>query len=150
LKKLLLERKPSTATECEGFLSFNNELLTTIERPWIEHVHPGGKPFESCVPVGTYRIIYHTRKNGDVVPALINEELGVYYTAEERDHERGRYLILIHIGNWVEDVVGCIAPGLAKGDSHKGPMVKGSKAAMQKIMDYLDGDDAILEIKWIH
>ena len=63
--------------------------------------------------------------------------------------EGGRFLILMHIANWSHNVEGCIGPGIWKTDSDDGPMVKSSKAAMKKIMDYIDGDDAELEIRWI-
>jgi hypothetical protein len=149
MKKLLLERRPTTATECEGFLSFDKEILATIERPWVPFDTPGGKPYESCVPDGVYDLHYHTRPNGDEVVALINPLLGVHYLEEDVPDQGGRFLILLHKGNWVDDIVGCVAPGLSFGGSSRGPMVKSSKAAMSRIMDYLDGDTATLEIKYI-
>jgi hypothetical protein len=149
MKNLLLERRPTTATECEGFLSFDREILATIERPWVPADTPGGKPFESCVPDGMYDIHYHERPDGSVVPALINPLLGVHYLEEDLPDQGGRYLILMHVGNWVTDVVGCVAPGLSFGTSPQGPMVKSSKAAMKRLMNYLDNDTATLEIRYI-
>lgn len=157
MKKLLLERRPTTATETEGFLSFDKEILATIERPWIPADTPGGLPFESCVPDGTYTLIPHTRPDPDPtddkppqeVVALVNESLGVYYLKDDRPNDVGRYLVLIHIANWSFNVVGCIGPGLAFGPSAKGPMVKSSAAAVRRVMDYINGDDAELEIRWI-
>ena len=150
MKDLLLERKPTTATETEGFLSFDKEILATMERPWIPADTPGGLPFESCIPDGIYKLIPHTRPDGKEVVALVNEELGVYYQKEDRPNGVGRYLILIHIGNWVSDIVGCVAPGLSKGDSARGPMVKNSAAAMRRLMDYLgDFEDARIVVRWI-
>lgn len=148
MKILLLERKPSTSSHTEGFLSFGDEILATIERPWVGGAL-GGKPFVSCVPNGIYQLRPHTRPNGDECLALVNPELGVYYLEEDRVGGIGRYLILIHVGNWVEDIVGCIAPGLSKGDSERGRMVRSSKAAMKRIMDYVGGDSAIIDIRWI-
>ncbi len=146
---------PTTATETQGFLSFGNEVLLTIERPWIPTDTPGGKPNESCCPDGRYKLIPHQRPDkddgtpGDHVVALVNESLGVYYLADDRPDGVGRYLILAHIANWVHNVIGCIGPGLSKGPSAQGPMVKSSRAAMSRLMDYIDGDDAELEIRWI-
>ena len=150
MKKFLLERKPTTATECEGFLSFGKTILATIERPWLPHPdQPGGTPFQSCIPDGTYELRPHTRPSGKESLALINPALGVYYEQHEVPDDGGRYLILIHAGNWVTDIVGCIAPGLSKGDSPQGRMVKSSAVAMQKVLSYAQGDDAELTIKWI-
>ena len=151
MKHILLERQSSTATETQGFMSWPGTVLATIEQEWREDPdRPGGESNNSCVPTGKYRLIPHTRPGGKKVVALINEDLGVYYLAEDRPiYEGGRYLILIHIANWSKDVIGCIGPGIGKANSDNGPMVTSSKAAMKKLMDYIDGDDAELEIRWI-
>jgi hypothetical protein len=156
MKKLLLERQPSGAAETQGFLSFPGHILATIEQEWRrDPARSGGESNNSCVPVGTYRLRPHQRPDkddgtpGDHVVALINEDLGVYYLKEDLPPEGGRYLILLHIANWSHNVVGCIGPGTGKKDSDQGPMVTSSRAAMNEIMDYIDGDDAIIEIRGI-
>lgn len=149
MKHLLIERLPTTPTHTEGFLSWKGGLGATIERPWIDDGTPGGKPRESCVPAGVYKLRPHTRPDGKKVVALVNPDLGVYYLEDDLPAEGGRFLILIHIANWVKDIVGCIGPGIWKTDSTQGRMVKSSKAAMKKVMDYIDGDEAELEIRWI-
>lgn len=140
MKQLLLVRESPTATEIRGRLTVGSKVLYTIERPWIPTA-PGGKPRESCVPAGTYRLCSHTRPNGDGVFALVNPGLGVYYLDEDRPSSVGRFLILIHAGNWVTDVVGCIAPGTGRGVNNRGPMVTGSRDAMEIITNYIDDDD---------
>ena len=149
MKHLLLERQPTTSTHTEGFLSFDDEILATLERPWIDEGYPGGKPFESCIPNGIYELISHARPDGKMAVALVNPELGVYRYEEDRSEGEGRYLILIHIGNWVHDIVGCIAPGLAKTTSPQGHMVTKSAKAMGRIMNFIDGDEAEIEVRWI-
>jgi hypothetical protein len=146
VKKLLLTRDSASPTEVQGSLVFNGLSMHTIERPWIP-TDPGGKPFQSCVPAGRYWLRPHTRRNGDEVLALVNPGLGVYYLDSDRQGV-GRYLILIHVGNWSTDVVGCIAPGLGKSDSDKGPMVTSSRSAMTVLMDYIGGDAALIDIVW--
>ena len=65
-----------------------------------------------------------------------NEVLGVWEQDEERDtKEWGRYLVLIHPGNTVKDVVGCIAPGISGTEDS----VIDSRKAMLKIHTALDG-----------
>ena len=83
----------------------------------------------------------------DVV-ALVNEGHAVYYMNEDRVGEVGRYKVLLHTGNWSTDVVGCIAPGRLRSASGKGPMVTSSRATMKKVMEYIDGDAAVLNISW--
>lgn len=151
MKHILLERQPSGVAETQGFITWPGVTLCTIEQEWREDpIRLGGESNNSCVDVGKYRLIPHTRPDGKEVVALINEDLGVYYLAGDRPDEGGRYLILIHIANWRHNVIGCIGPGIGKRrHTAKGPMVTSSKAAMKKLMDYIDGDDAELEIRWI-
>jgi len=137
MKRLTLTREASTDTETMGRLSFNDTTLHTIEQEW-RPTAPGGEPNNSCVPAGTYQLISHTRPGGKKVVALINPGLGVYYEADDRPNGVGRYLILIHVGNYSTDIVGCIAPGLGR----SGQMVTSSRDAMKKLMAYIGDDDA--------
>ena len=127
-------------------LTFGGVAMHTIELPWIP-TDPGGKPEKSCVPAGRYQLIPHTRANGDEVRALVNHGLGVYHYAAERPHRVGRYLILIHVGNWVTDIIGCIAPGLDRTVTDAGPMVTKSRKAMSALMNWLGNDCAEILIK---
>ena len=130
-------------------MSFPGTILATIEQEWREVDRPGGESNNSCVPDGIYKLRPHTRPDGREVVALVNPDLGVYYLEEDLPPEGGRYLILCHIANWSHNVVGCIGPGIGKADSPQGPMVTSSKKAMKKLMGYIDGDEAELEIRWI-
>jgi len=135
MRELTLERYCYSDTETEGKLWLStDEYVYTLERPWIAGL-PGGMPFESCVPDGSYELLEHTRpRTGDRVLALRNPDLHVYYSDQERAGRPGRYLILIHSGNWVEHVVGCIAPGLSRTIADNKRMVRSSREAMAKIM----------------
>ena len=145
MKRLTLQRELYSDTETQGVMVFGTTTLYTIEQEW-RPTAPGGEPNNSCVPAGLYRLKDHQRPNGDGVVALLNSGLGVYYGPGDRPSSVGRYLILCHAGNWVKDVVGCIAPGLSRATSDQGPMVTSSKAAMKKLMEYIDGDAAEIEI----
>ena len=116
--------------------------LYTIERPWIPYeLFRGGKPRESCVPNGTYQLDAHRRPSGATVPILSNPDLGVYMYAEHRRRELGRYLILIHSGNTVAHVVGCIAPGVRR---LRPGFVANSRDAMRQVWDaFVDGDTTL-------
>ena len=149
MKRLLLERQPSGVKETQGFMTWPGVTLCTIEQEWREVDRPGGESNNSCVPSGTYKLRPHTRPDGKEVVALVNPDLGVYYLEEDLPPEGGRYLILCHIANWSHNVVGCIGPGIGKADSEDGPMVTSSRTAMRKLMNYIDGDEAEIEIRWI-
>lgn len=106
-----------------GWMHYNGLKLATIERPWIPvREHKGGKPRESCVPDGNYKLIRHSSNQFPDVVALINEELDVYYQPSNRP---GRYTILIHQGNWVRNVIGCIAIGMRHG------VLQGERAVLE-------------------
>ncbi len=120
-----------------------HQPLATIERPWIQSATKGGRPYESCVPDGSYDLVPFTRSNGDEVVALVNKSLGVFVNEDDLDPERGgRFAILIHAGNWTKDVVGCIAPGMTHAIDENEHMVQRSRDAMKIIMDAL-ADDSI-------
>ena len=96
--------------------------------------HLGGKNFESCVPDGTYELIpFSSEKHPDSY-ALLNMALDVSIL---QSAEPGRWAILIHSGNYVKDVVGCIAPGLTADESH----VWNSRKAMDRIRDLVASDE---------
>lgn len=109
--ELFLDRFSYANTETEGNLSVASFKLATIERPWVPHDTPGGKPFESCIPDGEYSLDPWKRPNGHEVYILSNPDLGVF---KEKGDGVGRYLILIHVANWVINVVGCIGPGTSR------------------------------------
>lgn len=116
------------------------KIADTIEKPWEDN-----QPFISCVPHGTYELVPFTRSNGDHVYALYNPDLDVYVDADERPNDNGRYSILIHIGNWSQELMGCISPGEAIGiGRYKGRstsperlMVYKSSAACKKLFDLI-------------
>ncbi len=141
-------------TDCtRGILKIGTNSFQTIERPWIAFPDgPGGTPFESCIPDGDYHLRNYTRPSGKKALILSNSDKGVYETIqdmeqgardmEQGDKEQGRYLILIHPGNTVDDVVGCIAPGLTGSDR----FVSNSRKAMLKILRLLEGYEHTIQI----
>jgi len=144
MPQLHLVRFSYSPTETEGFLYLDDgSRLFTIERPWRSSA-PGGMPFESCVPDGTYSLVPHVRSNGDEVFALWNPDLHVWHTPQERNGRPGRDLILIHAGNRIDDIVGCVAPGLARTIHNNHRMVTRSRAAMQRIMS-VDYESIVIE-----
>jgi hypothetical protein len=148
MRRLVLEREIATPRATQGILRLGNlgTTLYTLERPWVPEA-PGGAPSVSCVPAGVYKLIPHKRPNGDNVVALVNRGLGVYYLPNLRPSGVGRYLVLIHPANWVDQIEGCIAPGYGRMSSSRGPMVTESKKAMKLVMDYIGHDIIELEIQ---
>lgn len=114
-------------------------VLHTIERPWIHTPeHRGGKKFESCVPGGRYRMVPHESNRFGKTWALVNPDLDVHH----HDTGSGRYAILIHVGNRVADVVGCIAVDM---DSAPGIVLQ-SKKAMTILRKLVPWEEHTLDI----
>lgn len=104
----------STATL--GLMRFGDLQLATIERPWIANpAGPGGMPRQSCIPDGTYTLASHNSQHFPNTFILSNNVLGVYTQPGliPAGQGWGRSAILIHAGNTVQDVIGCIAVGAA-------------------------------------
>lgn len=132
---LILKRYAYMHSCTLGALGVGDHALFTIERPWIRHTEIGGMPFQSCIPDGEYTMTPYTRPNGDDVYLISNPDLGVFVNAADRPDGVGRYKVEIHSGNWVDDIVGCIAPGLMYKIDYKGRhMVTSSRAAMRVIL----------------
>lgn len=106
---------PGKEEDFEAFECF------TVERPWL-----GNKPFESCIPIGEYSIVLGRFNRGG-------------YPAYEVTDVPGRSLIKIHRGNTMNDLLGCIAPGLALGCINGVWAVTNSREAFSSFMEAMDG-----------
>ena len=129
-----LTRYESTSSGTFGVMTFDGLTLQTVERPWLNN-----KSFESCIPAGEYKLEPFTRPNGDNVYALVGGSVSLH-----KEDGFKRYLVLIHAGNYMTDVVGCIAPGLTRHES----MVTSSRNAMGKLMAHLAGGEHSLIIEF--
>lgn len=94
--------------------------MQTLELPWINNERR-----VSCIPKGVY--VCH---------------LGMYnkggYAAYEITEVPNRSEIKIHIGNYLADILGCIALGTDRDKTI--PAVWRSKKAFNQFMDYLNGE----------
>jgi len=140
---IMLTRHSYSPTETMGVLQVGELELHTIERPWIPDEQHGSRPNESCVPDGEYRLVPHSSERFPDTWALVNPELKVFHYGGQA----GRSAILFHVGNYVEDVIGCIAPGVARLIVRSRLMVTKSTEAMQELREALSGDDHRLIIK---
>lgn len=133
MKKLTLLRTVSSDKGTLGILYYNNDILCyTLELPWKDN-----KTSISCVPCGTYRCeLWNSPKFG--------------MTYELQDVP-GRSKILIHKGNWVTDINGCVLVGMQQSildGSNNRYSVFNSTEAFRKFVKILDGDIGFdLEIK---
>lgn len=139
---LTLTRYAYLPTVTLGRLRAGSLVLFTLERPWIANPDgPGGKPRESCVPDGGYTVRPHDSEKFPGTYALTNGSLGVYYQQRPDGQTWGRTAILIHAGNRVADVIGCIAVGRSYRLLEGTHAVLDSRRALEELRELLGRDD---------
>ena len=82
------------------FILPSGREVYTVERPWV-----GNRPTVSCIPEGRYTL----RQRDSAVVSRTTR--GAYQRGWEVCDVPGRSLIMIHVGNTMDDLAGCIAPG---------------------------------------
>jgi len=109
---MILTRFAYTADATLGWLEHAGLKLATIERPWLPNpAGPGGVSRQSCIPDAEYAVEHFTGERFTDVFRLSNPAVGVFPSVVPAGQAWGRASILIHSGNFVSDVIGCIAVG---------------------------------------
>ena len=126
MKTITLNRFLSTE---KGTLGFIKELeIFSLELPWKNNEHN-----TSCIPTGSYNISdYHS------------DHFKVAYKLSCVPNREG---ILIHRGNAISDIKGCIIVGTNADFRNEGYYVWSSNQAFDKLRNYINNDHAILTIK---
>lgn len=119
---ITLERYAYTPFGAFGRLIMPEFQCFTVERPWLNNM-----PRESCIPEGEYEMVLGMYNRGG-------------YAAYELIGVPDRSLIKIHIGNTMDDLLGCIAPGKALGYLEKKWAVTSSKKAYGEFMTAMDSE----------
>lgn len=105
-------------TQTIGKLTGPGINLVTMELPWLNNERR-----QSCVPEGTYKCTPRS-----------SAKYGKHFLVNSVPN---RDAILVHVGNFKSDLLGCIAPGLTftdlNGDGNVD--VTSSKAAMKQLLD---------------
>lgn len=77
----------------------------TLERPWLDN-----RPNVSCIPKGTYPL--RKKRGGTYYRSYSSPERFGHPYVVEVAKVPGRSAILFHGGNTIEDIEGCILPGV--------------------------------------
>jgi len=127
MKRLELKRFSLNQKRTLGdlFLMEDNQILLmlkTLELPWLNN-----SPKVSCIPVGQYKAKMHT-----------SPKFGWCLWLQDVP---GRSGILIHQGNYTDQILGCILPGIIHDDINRDGItdVKYSNVAMEALKFYLQG-----------
>lgn len=131
----LILRRGYTPRGVFGQLETLQRSYLTLERPW-----EGNKAFVSCIPEGVYTL--RKRRSGVVEDTTDGE----YLEGWEVTNVPGRTYIMIHPANTMDQLEGCIAPGLGTGvlpDRNQDPQwaVLNSYAAFKMLMEDLEERD---------
>jgi hypothetical protein len=134
-RELFLDRFAYTPYGTFGRLTTSDGLLWwTVERPWADN-----RRNESCIPLGFYRMVRTIFHRGTADP---DDDYDAYEILDVPDRSR----ILVHVGNTMDDVQGCIAVGSALGYVNGKWAVTNSRLAFGNFMEKMNGDAAILRV----
>lgn len=138
----LILRRGYTPRGAFGELITPVRSYVTVERPWLDN-----RPYVSCIPEGVYTL--RKRRSG-VVERTTG---GKYLEGWEVTRVPGRTHIMIHPANLMDQLEGCIAPGLSTGvlpDKNQEPQwaVLNSFAAFKMLMEDLEErDEWLLDVR---
>lgn len=140
-----------------GWLTFGDLRLATIEEPWIPNpLGIGGSRLDvkagtlaSCIPDGTYSLLPFDGARFQNVFVMVNDALGVYKLPQliPPGQKFGRSACLIHAGNSVKDIEGCIAIGKRHVIDANTHMIHESRAALDSLRALLGRESHTLTIK---
>jgi len=121
-----------------------NKKFYTVECEWLDN-----KPFVSCIPAGTYKLVPHDTGKRAGMWAMVNEDLGVYH--HQQQSESTRYACLIHVANRASELRGCMAPGDKLSMIKREWAVSKSGDTLKDIMAMLPRDEQHqITIRWKH
>lgn len=113
-----------------GRLLVGGKEFFTVERPWKDN-----EKNKSCIPEGQYTL---RQRDSGVVSRSTG---GAYSRGWEVTGVESRSFIMIHPGNTIDDLEGCIAPGKALSVLSGKWSVSSSRPAFDELMKLLSGQD---------
>lgn len=128
---LTLERFAYSPVGTFGRLIVPNRFeCFTVERPWLDN-----RARDSCIPEGRYPLRLRTS------PIVERTSKGEFKQGWEVVDVPGRTLIMLHAGNTMDDLQGCIAPGDSLGWVAGRWAVMRSRETFKALMSALSGLD---------
>ncbi|MNQ55096.1 hypothetical protein D3C85_691790 [compost metagenome] len=125
-----LQRFAYTPQGTFGRLTIGNQQWYTVERPWQNN-----EAQVSCIPEGVYPL--RMRQSG----VISRSTGGAYSRGWEVTGVPGRTFIMLHPGNTMDDLLGCISPGKQLGFVKGKWAVSSSRPAFDEIMGALSSQD---------
>lgn len=108
----------------------DGQVIYTVEQPWNAN-----KESASCIPDGVYSLAMRRS------PVVERTSGGEYPEGWEVTDVPERTYIMLHPGNWPDDVAGCIAVGDDYRIIRGANAVANSQATFNRLMKALDPDE---------
>lgn len=124
MRTIYIERHDNNELGCYGSLAIGNFDCYTLELPWYDNT-----PNISCIPIGRYTASIDK-----------NVTIGKQYVIRLQDVPN-RTGILIHVGNYTDEIAGCILVGNKQITNNIKKMVTNSRHTMGKLLAEIEFDD---------
>jgi hypothetical protein len=105
MENVTLERFAYTPWGVFGRIVYGDFRAFTVERPWANNT-----PRESCIPDGEYNLKWYDSPKFGPTWAIVGGTVSLFPEAG-----KARAAVLIHKGNTMDDLLGCIALGSTLG-----------------------------------
>lgn len=136
---ITLERFAYTPWGTFGRLVYGDFRAFTVERPWVNN-----EVRKSCVPEGMYDLQWYNSPKFGPTWALVGDSVSLFPEAGKK-----RSAILIHVGNTMDDLLGCISPGATLGTVNGKWAVLSSGPTLKKFLAITKGKSLKLNITQI-
>lgn len=136
METVTLQRFAYTPWGTFGRLVYGDFRAFTVERPWADN-----KPRESCIPDGSYTLQWYNSPKFGPTWAVIGDTVSLF-----PEPGKARAAILIHKGNTMDDVIGCIVLGSTLGFVNGKWAVLNSTSTVSQFLTITKGKSLKLEI----
>lgn len=136
METITLERFAYTPWGVFGRLVYGDFRAFTVERPWVNN-----KASESCIPDGEYKLQWFNSPKFGPTWAIVGGTVSLH-----PDGKAARSLILFHVANTMDDLLGCIGLGASLGTVNGKWGVVGSRAVVNKFLAETKGKSLKLVI----
>lgn len=126
-----------------GVLSVFENYVAVARYYTIEQFYRSNTPFQSCVPLGRYKVHKHLSPKYGITLLLENHVLGV----GRYQGDSIRWGCLVHVANVQNDVKGCIGPGMDLGVVYNTWGVTSSGDAMDSLTKWINKLEGISELE---
>lgn len=136
METVTLERFAYTPWGVFGRLVYGDFRAFTVERPWANNAAR-----ESCIPDGEYTLQWYNSPKFGPTWAVIGDTVSLFPTPGV-----ARSAVLIHKGNTMDDLLGCIALGSTLGFVNNKWGVLNSTATVGQFLEVTKGKNLKLVI----